>query len=75
MKANLNYKNITREFSFNIEHEGFTYVAKVYLDGEKDKFIDEVITLNDEPLGGEGEQGEIREAIIDYLDANWEKLV
>ena len=39
------------------------------------KFIDESITRCGEELDYEGEEGEIRDAIIDYLDENWEKLV
>jgi hypothetical protein len=41
----------------------------------KGKFIDEYITRCDEELDYEGEEGQIREDIMDYIDKNWDKLV
>lgn len=74
MNATLNHKNETTNYNFEIIHEGENYDVTVYLN-ESGKFIDESITRCGEELDYEGEEGEIREAIIDYLDENWEKLV
>ena len=74
MNATLNHKNETTNYNFEIIHEGENYDVTVYLN-ESGKFIDESITRCGEELDYEGEEGEIRDAIIDYLDENWEKLV
>jgi hypothetical protein len=72
--ATLTHKDETTNYSFNINHEGANYSVLVFLDSSG-KFIDDRITKDEEELGYEGEEGEIREAIIDYLDENWDKLV
>jgi hypothetical protein len=46
----------------------------VFLDS-RGKFIDERITKDEEELDYEGDEGQIREDIMDYLDKNWETLV
>lgn len=74
MNATLNHKNETTNYNFEISHEGEYYDVTVYLD-VSGKFIDESITRCDEELDYEGEEGQIREDIMDYLDKNWEKLV
>lgn len=74
MKANLTNKDTTTNYTFEIELDGKNYRVQIYLN-QKGKFIDDSITLNDEELSGEGEEGEIREKIINYLDENWDKLV
>jgi len=74
MNATLTHKDDTTNYSFEIAHEGENYNAIVYLNG-KGKFIDEHITLRDEELGYEGEEGQIREDIMTYLDENWDTLV
>jgi hypothetical protein len=75
MNATLTESNTTTNYTFNIEHEGEQYNVTVYLN-ESGKFIDESIT-NDSgyELEYEGEEGQIREDIMDYLDENWDKLV
>lgn len=74
MNATLNHKDDVTNYSFDIDHEGETYNVIVYMNG-KGKFIDEHITRCDEELDYEGEEGQIREDIMDYLDKNWDKLV
>jgi uncharacterized protein YuzB (UPF0349 family) len=73
--ATLTNSNTTTNYNFNITHEGNDYEVTVYLN-ECGKFIDDTITFpNGEELAYEEEEGEIREAIMDYLDENWDKLV
>lgn len=74
MKATLNSSVNSTRHNFNVEHGGFTYNVVIWTD-EKGKFMDEEISLNDEELEGEGEEGTIREEIIGYLDKNWDNLV
>lgn len=64
----------TENHNFSIEKDGKTYQATIYLN-EKGKFIDEMISLNGEELEFEGEDGEIREEITNYLGSNWDTLV
>jgi len=75
MNIKLTNSNTTTNYTFNIEHEGEQYDVTVYLN-ESGKFIDECITNgNGETLDYEGEEGQIREDILDYLDENWDQLV
>ena len=55
---------------------GVKYRARIYLN-EKGKFEDEEIQHDEsgEHLEFEGAEGEIREKIVDYLNANWDSLV
>ncbi len=74
MKATLQNKQTSQRFAFYVEIEGQTYNAVIWLN-EKGKFIDDMIyTLNDNELEHEGEEGTIREKIINYLDKNWDSL-
>jgi hypothetical protein len=73
--ATLTNSNTTTNYNFNITHEGYDYEVTVYLN-ESGKFIDDTITFPDgEELGYEGEEGQIREDIMNYIDENWYKLV
>ena len=74
MNATLTDKNETCSYDFKIEHEGNTFELIVYTNREG-KFIDEQIFFNGEELDYEGEEGQIREDIMTYLDENWDKLV
>lgn len=75
MKVTTQSKVTQVRHGFNIEFEGKTYTAIVWLD-ENGKFADEEICYQDgEELDTEGEEGDIREKIIDYLDQNWDSLV
>jgi hypothetical protein len=74
MNATLTHKDETTNYSFNINHEGTNYSVLVFLDS-RGKFIDERITKDEEELDYEGDEGQIREDIMDYLDKNWETLV
>ncbi len=75
MNATLTDSNTTTNHAFNIEHEGEQYNVTVYLN-ESGKFIDESITYSSGyELEYEGEEGQIREDIMNYLDENWDKLV
>jgi hypothetical protein len=72
MNATLSNKDETCSYNFNIEHEGNTYEVIVYTkDG---KFYDEQIFFNEEELDYEGEEGQIREDIMNYIDENWDKI-
>lgn len=74
MKAILQGSEFSNRHDFTIEIDKDTYSVSIWLN-EKGKFIDETIKLNDIELEMEGEEGEIRENITDYLADNWEKLV
>lgn len=76
MNATLTHSNTTTNYEFSIKHENdTTYHVTVYLN-ESGKFIDESITYpGGDELEYEGEEGQIREDIMDYLDENWDKLV
>ena len=74
MKATLTNRATDIRHNFKVEHEGQTYDVVIWTN-VKGKFIDDEISLNDMELEGEGTEGEIREAIIEYLDKNWETLV
>ena len=75
MNAELLSKNLTTNYTFRINIDEATYDVTVYLN-EKGKFIDDSITqANGEELGHEGEEGEIYEKIMDYLDNHWNLLV
>jgi hypothetical protein len=74
MKATLTNSATTTNHTFNIEHEGKIYHVQIYLNA-KGKFIDDSITLNDVELEHEGEEGQIREGIIVYIDEHWDTLV
>jgi len=74
--ADLIYADKTTNYTFRVEHEGITYDAVIYCN-DKGKFIDDHIIscMTCEQLCHEGTEGEIREVILDYIDANWDKLV
>jgi len=74
MTAELVHKDETCQYSFNIDHDGYTYNVVVHTNA-KGKFVDEYINLNGEELEYEGTEGQIREDIMSYLDENWDKLV
>jgi len=73
MNAKLQFKNVTTNYVFDIEHEGKKYHTTVWLN-DKGKFIDDTIYFNNRELEYEGNEGEIREDILTYLDENWDKL-
>ncbi len=73
MNAKLETKNVSTSYIFEVEHEGKTYNATVWLN-EKGKFIDDEVSLNGEELEYEGTEGEIRESILEYIDENWDSL-
>ena len=75
MNIKLTDTNTTTNYTFDIEHEGDLYHVTVYLN-ESGKFIDDSITNTEGyELEYEGEEGQIREDIMTYLDNNWDKLV
>ena len=74
MKAKLLDSETTTNHTFDVEHESKTYHVQIYLNA-KGKFIDDSITLNDVELEHEGDEGQIREDIIEYLDEHWDELV
>ena len=74
MKATLTDSNTSTSYTFQIEHDEKIYDVIIHTN-YKGKFIDDEISFQDEELDGEGEEGEIREAIIDYLDKNWDNLI
>jgi hypothetical protein len=74
MKATNTYNDTTTNHYFNVEHEGKEYAVTMYTN-TNGKFVDENITLDGEEIGYEGEEGQIREDIVNYLDENWDDLV
>lgn len=74
MNVTLTTTQTTTIHTFDVTHDGKTYLVNIYVD-DKGKFADDTITLDGEELENEGAEGEIREAITDYLDKNWDTLV
>ena len=64
----------TTRHEFDVEHDGAQYAVVIHCD-RNEKFIDDSITLNGIELDSEGEQGDLREQILDYISGNWDKLV
>jgi CYTH domain-containing protein len=74
MKAVLQSSNFVHQHDFTVEYDGVTFNVSIFLN-QKEKFIDNSIKLNDNELEFEGEQGQIREDILNYLSDNWDKIV
>ena len=74
MKATYDHSDTTTQHYFQVEHEGEQYGVTVHTK-ENGKFIDENITHDGFELDYEGEEGQVREDIMTYLDENWDKLV
>jgi hypothetical protein len=74
MNAKLTSRETTSRYSFELELDGLTYSVVVYLN-EKGKFIDDSVVRDEIELEFEGDEGEIRENILTYLDENWDNLV
>lgn len=79
MIAKLTSADTTSRYTFELEFEGSKYDIVIHTNS-KGKFTDEQITRLKEDtlpydLGYEGEEGELRERIIDFLDMNWDNLV
>lgn len=74
MNAKLIFKEETSKYEFRITLDEKEYDAAIYTNA-KGKFIDDGIFHDGIELIPEGEEGEIREKIIDYLDKNWDSLV
>jgi len=67
--------NTTTNYTFKIEKDGVVYLATVYVN-ESGKFIDDTINyLNGVELDYQGEEGCVRDAILEQLDSDWDKLV
>ena len=69
MNAALTSKETSTSYRFNVEHDGQTYQVQIWLN-EKGKFIDQEIELNEEII----DDDTIEDAIVDYLDKNWDTL-
>jgi hypothetical protein len=74
MKVKFKGAEQTKRHTFTVAHKKNDYRVVIWLD-ETGKFMDEEVSFNGEELEGEGTEGEVREAIIDYLADNWETLV
>ena len=75
MNIELTESNTTTNYTFNVEREGEQYNVTIYLN-ESGRFIDDIITnASGDDLEYEGEEGQIREDIITYLDENWDRFV
>jgi hypothetical protein len=74
MTATCVQKQTVTNYTFNVELDGRVYQAVVYLNDDQ-KFIDDQVTRDGILLEYEGEEGETREQILDYIDENWERLV
>lgn len=66
----------TTRHEFDVEHEGEKYSVVIHCN-ESGRFIDDSIinTANGQELQGEGQEGEIREEIIEHIANNWDNLV
>jgi len=73
MRINHISKTVIERYGFQVNYKGLALDVVIYL-GENGRFADEEITLNGEELEYEGTEGEIREAVTDYLAENWEEL-
>ena len=73
MKVTYHNENVVTRHSFTVNHAGIDYEVEIFVD-IRGKFSDESIMLNDVEFDGEGEEGDIREDIIDYLSNNWEQV-
>jgi len=67
-------KAVSVRHTFQVEHEGKSYDVVIWLD-EKGKFDDGEISYCGEELDFEGTNGDIREAITNFLDEKWDDLV
>ena len=74
MNAINTHNDTTTTHYFKVDHEGKEYEVTMYTN-MNGKFIDESVTLNGEELEYQGEEGQIREDIVTYLDENWDDLV
>jgi len=74
MNATLIAKSTTTNYSFSVEYNSKKYDVIVWVN-EKGKFDDTEVSLNGEILDCEGDEGEANEAILNYLDENWDRLV
>lgn len=75
MNAKLLDSVVTSEYQFEVEFNGIKYSVEIWLN-LKGKFIDDLICFpNGDALAMEGEEREIRQSILDYLDENWENLI
>lgn len=63
----------TTAHTFKIQHDGREFVAIIHIN-ESGHFIDEVVQEGGNELDIEGEDGDLREKIIDFIDDNWETL-
>jgi len=73
MKAKLSHTSFSHRYVFEVEKNGKTYDVVIFLN-QKGKFIDDSISFNGKELGSEGEEGQIREDIVSYLDENWDGI-
>ena len=74
MNAHLIASSIEIRHTFRVTHEEKTYDAVIWLNPDG-KFCDDELTLNGNELGFEGPEGDVREAITEYLAENWDSLV
>jgi len=72
MKITNQGQEFTKRHGFSVLLDGETYAVSIWLN-EKGEFIDESVKLNDVEFSGEGEEGDIRERIVDELANKWEK--
>ena len=73
MNATLIAQDTTNRHEFNVKIGENEYGVTVYTNS-KGKFIDESILFRGSELEYEGDEGQIREDIMEYLDENWDKL-
>lgn len=66
----------TTRHEFEVKHKGEKYSVVIHCNA-KGKFIEESVISkkSNEELAHEGSEGEVREAITDYISENWDKLV
>jgi hypothetical protein len=75
MNAQLTNQDTTNRYQFDITFDSIDYEVVIHVNS-KGKFIDEEISYKNGPeLEHEGEEGDIRECIIEHLDQEWDNLV
>lgn len=62
------------EYVFEINYESIDYSVRIFTDHKEKYTLTEVAYRDGNELECEGEEGERRAAILDYLDQHWDDL-
>lgn len=68
MKASLQYSIRIIKYVYDVKYKGETYTAEVYINEEDKSFVeDNIFDEHGHLLNYEGNEGEIREQILNYI--------